>query len=287
MNQFSLKNKIHIKGNQGGAIYLPLCAKPAFVKLINKHEDLLEDCLRHCLATTKADVLVFIADGDVMTEAVMATETASRAQRVVAALSVSIRDKVDAAIGKVNDARIKGVVHWEDVASTERFKTVMGVLENFMAHDVDDSLGAGANFTDGIMRIQHHVKTLVKNLFTQRVEKARAAGCAMTNVFTGKGLSMVPGARYRKWYQHLERACLLELSAIMVGLQHGAQMFTEMRYLTNDPRGMTYIAGCMQNLRQTIAGLSSGPSTVLLKSATEMHGITFMKFKENNSFTCK
>ena len=86
----------------------------------------------------------------------------------------------------------------------------------------------------------------MKNLFTQRVEKAQKSGSNVTNVFTGKkGLELKEGNKYAKSYRHLERACLLEVYMTLVGLEYGNQTFTETRYLTNDPQGMTYIATCL------------------------------------------
>merc|ERR1712080_791494 len=101
---------------------------------MGKHESLLEDYMRHSLTTTDADVLIFIADGDVMGEALMATGGTSRtrAKRVTAEISARIRAKVDVAISKLNDVRIKGVVHSEDVASGSRFRKMLAKLHNFL-----------------------------------------------------------------------------------------------------------------------------------------------------------
>ena len=100
----------------------------------------------------------------------------------------------------------------------------------------------------------------------------------MTNVFTGDGLSMLSGTRYVKRYQHLERACLLELCSIMVGHQHGAQNFTEMAYLNDDPEGMTHIIACLQNIRRAIPTLPAGLVTAGLQAAAaEIHGVTFVQ----------
>ena len=50
-------------------MYIPLCAKPAMLKLFREKPHLLEEAIFQCLATSKAQVthsklIVFIADGD-------------------------------------------------------------------------------------------------------------------------------------------------------------------------------------------------------------------------------
>ena len=52
-------------------MYIPLCAKPAMLKLFREKPQLLEEAVLQCLSTTKAKVIhsklvVFVADGDVM-----------------------------------------------------------------------------------------------------------------------------------------------------------------------------------------------------------------------------
>merc|ERR1719343_1179861 len=125
--------------------------------------------------------------------------------------------------------------------------------------------------------IRFHVRSLVKNLFTQRVTKARSQGQNITNVFAGDGLELVPGARYQKRYKSLERASLMELSSILIGQMHGNQKFTEMSYLTPDPEGMTLISACLQEVRKAIAKLPAGSDAAFLQpAAEEVHGITFV-----------
>ena len=126
------------------------------------------------------------------------------------------------------------------------------------------------------------MKTLVKNLFTQRVQKATEAGHNITNVFTGEGLEIRMGGKYAKRYRHLELACLLELTSILVGFEYGDQVFTEMHYLTNDPKGMTYIAACITAIRDVVAATkdndrSSKTNRPFIEAASVCHGITFIK----------
>lgn len=277
----SLRSQVHLQGH-GGAVYLPLCCKVSFLALLNEHDGLLEEYIRHGLATTDGRrLLIFIADGDVMNEAVMATGTSSaRAQRLTAAVSTQIRAQVDAVVTKIGDARIKGVVHWADVAAGCEFRTTLEKMEGIMYMACEDANSTAA-------AIQRHVKTLIKNLFTQRVNKARAAGSNITNVFTGDGLAMLSGKKYTERYRHLERACLLELCSIMVGLEHCAQKFTQMLYLTPDPQGMTHIAVCLQQVRHAIAKLPVSADAARLKAtAAETHGITFVRITGSALTSC-
>ena len=273
-----LISRIHLHGRNAAGVYLPLCCKPSILMMLNNDGTLLERYICHCLTATTADVLIFIADGDVMNEALLALGTSpARAQRLTASLSTQLRAKVDAVVAKLGDARIKGVVHWADVANNQQFQATLEAMQIIMAMDGgDDDVGAIPPLGPAPALIQHDVKTLVKALFTQRVNKARSAGHSMTNVFTGDGLSMLSGTRYVD--QHLERACLLELCNIMVGQQHGAQNFTEMAYLTDDPEGMTHIIACLQNIRRAIPTLPAGLVTAGLQAAAaEVHGVTFVR----------
>ena len=188
--------------------------------------------------------------------------------------------QVEDALAKVNSPRIQGVAHWQDVASSPRFRQVLASLENIMSCSRPEEEGHQL-----VADVQHHVKTLVKHLFTQRVEKAVKSGNHITNVFTGEGLAIRPGGKYAKRYRHLERACLLELSIILTGLEYGDRVFTEMQYLTNDPQGMTFIAGCLEAVRKA-AGATTIPCTKMpgnniyqpfIKAASVSHGITFIK----------
>lgn len=270
-----LHSKAHLLSKTPGHVFMPLCAKPSVLALLDQYPDLLEETLTHCLETIaeEQNIVIFIADGAVMEEAIKALGTCdSRAHRITAYIADQIKDKVTMALAKIDNPRIKGVMHWEDVASSPHFCQVFANLENIMnSRPQDCKLMAD---------IQHHVKTLVKNLFTQRVEKALKSGNNITNVFTGEGLELRTGGKYTKRYRHLERACLLELSSLLVGLEHGDQVFTEMQYLTNDPQGMTFIAACLETVRQVAAGATnqtvSNINQPLIEAASINHGITFI-----------
>jgi len=266
----TIRSLVHLDGPSGRAEYLPLCAKSSFLALLEKNDGLLEEYIRHALVESNgADIVIFIADGEVMETALraMGKVSAERARIVTAEISKKIRSKADNAIARIGCARVRGVLHWSDVASCPRFQAVFTALEDIM------TTGSFENEA-----IQVDVKTLVKNLFTQRVEKARAAGSALTNVFIGEGLELKPNKRYHKRYNHLERSCLLELSVIISGLTSNiGERFTEMRYLTTDPRGMSFIAECVEHIRRSaVEDLIPTASTIGLKTAAaETHGITF------------
>ena len=194
-------------------------------------------------------------------------------------------------MAKVNSPRIQGVAHWQDVASSPRFRQVLASMENIMNSRPEEG--------ELVADVQQAVKTLVKNLFTQRVEKAVKSGNNITNVFTGEGLEIRAGGKYAKRYRHLERACLLELSIILTGLEYGDRVFTEMQYLTNDPQGMTFIAGCLEAVRKA-AGATTIPCTKrpgnnsyqpFIEASSVSHGITFIKQEASkciiNTFHCK
>ena len=198
-------NRVHLQENKDGHVFVPLCAKPSFLALLDQHPHLLEKTINHCLATTteEQDIIIFIADGAVMEEAFMAMDRPARAQRITSAVASQIKIKVVDALANINNPRIKGVVHWEDVASSTQFQEALTSMEHIMNAKFDTT---EEEEEEGLMvtRVQCHIKTLVKNLFTQRVEKAHKAGTNITNVFTGKGLEIRTGGRYAKRYRHLE-----------------------------------------------------------------------------------
>jgi len=145
-------------------------------------------------------------------------------------------------------------------------------MQTIMDMDLSEPTSASPAKMDGLEQIQFHVKTLVKNLYTQRI-----SGTNLTNIFTSDGLAMLDGAKYLKRYKHLECSCLLELCFIMVGMESGGQTFTEMLYLTNNPQGMTHIAACLQKLRQSLNEAPRADCTAALQAATKAHGITFIR----------
>jgi len=274
-----LVNTIHLPEDKAGQVYIPLCAKPSFLAMLDEHPHLLGDAIRHCLATTteNQDVLIFIADGDVMDEAGMAMDSAARVRRITSSVAAQLKVKVDDALSEIETSRVKDVIHWDKAARSDRFQEALASMESMMRVKFRNEEEEKENWQ--VAQVQHHVKTLVKNLYTQRVQKAQKSGSNVTNVFTGEGLEIRGGNKYTRRYRHLERACLLELCMILVGLESGDQTFTEMRYLTNDPQGMTYIASCLQDLRRvlTASNDASNISKVLFDASSTSHGITFVE----------
>lgn len=272
----SLHNKQHLPENKSSSVFIPLCAKPSFLALLDQYPKLLEETINHTLATTndRQDVLIFIADGAVMEEAFMAMDRPARAHRITSEVANQIQIHVNTALSKIDSPRIKGVVHWDElVTDYSKFQDALHSMESIMKKKEDES-------SEAEIEIQYHIKTLVKSLFTQRVEKARATGNNITNVFTGNGLETRTAGKYIKRYNHLERACLLELCIILVGLEYDNQLFTEMRYLTNDPQGMTFIAQCLEGLRKVFRQQSAAAAAVIdqvLYESTISHGIAFVK----------
>lgn len=169
-NQGSLSSEMHLKG-QEGLVYLPLCAKPSFLELLNQHGGLLEEYICHALDTQEEDILIFIADGEVMEEAIRAIKPSkSQASAVVSAASTSLHAKVNAAMANVASARsthrIKGVVHWHDVEASCQFQAALVEMQTIMDMDLSEPTSASPAKMDGLEQIQFHVKTLVKNLYT-------------------------------------------------------------------------------------------------------------------------
>ena len=79
----------------------------------------------------------------------------------------------------------------------------------------NDDLDHDKDLRIGIQAIQTAVKTLIKNLYTQRARKG-----SVTNIFPGKGLDILEGKKWQDRYDHLEESCLLELSSILGGIEH-------------------------------------------------------------------
>ena len=213
-----------------------------------------------------------------MEEAFKAMDRPARAHRITSEVAERISVHVQKALSKINSKRIKGVVHWDElVTSYEQFQLALRSLETIMKKSEEES-------SEQEQAIQYHIKTLVKDLFTQRVNKARATGNNITNVFTGEGLEIRTAGKYVKRYNHLEMACLLELCIILVGLEYNNQIFTGMRYLTNDPQGMTYIAKCLEGLRQVLREESTTDNNMpeVLRESTISHGITFVEQRQQS-----
>mmetsp|Transcript_38895 Transcript_38895/g.44396 ORF Transcript_38895/g.44396 Transcript_38895/m.44396 type:complete len:142 (-) Transcript_38895:42-467(-) len=109
------------------------------------------------------------------------------------------------------------------------------------------------------------MKTLVKELFIQRIEKASRGGHTITNVFDGDTLELIPGNKYKKRFDALLKSSLLEVSNILVGCEHNGTRFTEMQYMNNDAAGMTKIAMCLLKIRATLSITPMSPFILDLK----------------------
>jgi len=265
----TITSQVHLPGCEGGNVFLPLCAKPSTLKAAQNNPTLVETYIRNALDETDADIVVFIADGAVMHTATMAMgDSLSKAKSTATRISTALRTMVDDALVNIGSTRVKGVMHWSDVEASRGFQAVFSALEEIVVGSHSDE--------EFMKEIQVHVKTLVKNLFTQRVEKCRAQGVPVTNVFSGKGLEILLKKRYIKKYRCLERSCILEISSILAGFELSGQLFTEMRYLTNDPRGMSFIAECVQKIRHTLKSVDAYPA--LKEAAAKTHGITFARW---------
>lgn len=270
-NPVTISSQMHLMGRVGGNVFLPLCAKPSTLKAAQQHPTLIETYIRHALYETDADIVVFIADGSVMHTATMAMgDSLQKAKSTERHVSNALSVMVDDALVAINSTRIKGVMHWSDVEATKGFQKVFSALEEIMGSDSEE---------EAVKEIQVHVKTLVKNLFTQRVEKMKAQGIPVTNPFSGKGLELLQKKRYLKKYRCLERSCILEISSIVAGfeLKQTGELFTEMCYLTNDPRGMSFIAECVQKIRSTMKSAAAYPA--LKEAAAKTHGISFARWQ--------
>ena len=79
----------------------------------------------------------------------------------------------------------------------------------------DETLSHNPDMSCGVQAIQTAIRTLVKNLYTQRASKGN-----FTNIFTGDGLEILEGKKWQVRYNALEEACSLELASILGGLEH-------------------------------------------------------------------
>ena len=91
-----LQSQAHLVSTRPGHVYLPLCAKPSFLAMLDENPALLEKTLIHCLDTVaeEQDILVFIADGAVMEEAFKAMDRPNRAHRITSSVAAQIKAKV-------------------------------------------------------------------------------------------------------------------------------------------------------------------------------------------------
>jgi len=262
-----------------GNMYLPLCCKPKMLTLLKAQPGLLEHTIRSILRTDASDsnLVVFIADGDVMAQAQIATgKTRKSALQKVAHVSLEITEMVQKVIAKIKREspklaqRLAGVVHWKDVAADRLCAVAINSLRRCLR----------SASTDDERMIPTAMKQLVKNLYTQRAQK-----CGLSNIFEEGSLELVSDPKNahknQKRYTALEEACILELGSIMTGFEHGGRRFTEMRYLNTDPRGMSYISAALQEIRFALALMPAKNNDILnLKlSCTETHGLVLLNLR--------
>merc|ERR1719277_344974 len=231
-----------------------------------------------------ARLVVMIADGEVMYQAALATlgrnaleADVAREARKTAETAGGIAELVDLTLGKLRNEsevyarRLAGTVHWDDVVAGPLFQENLSTLEGLMRLTPGAASAGGLDDAaiDGVEQVRVHVKTLIKNLFTQRCAKS-----GVTSPFTGNGLEMRGGAKAERRYGHLERACLLELTCIMTGIESQGELFAEMQYLNQDPQGMTHIAACIEGIRRALAGMPAHPLYAKLQAAAaQRHGL--------------
>ena len=166
--------------------------------LLRKHPRLIEAYIRHCLTTTTAELYIFIADGAVVTEALMSTGAPSpRARRIVAAVSKELRAKVDAAVALLSEPRIKGVVHWGALDPDGLFGSAWAELSAVMTAGFAKGPGLAASVAPAAHQVQRHVKTLIRGLLKQRANVC-ATSCRPPTVFTSGGLTLARGERLLK-----------------------------------------------------------------------------------------
>jgi len=124
----------------------------------------------------------------------------------------------------------------------------------------------------GIQAIQTAVRTLVKNLYTQRASKGN---------FTETFPDILEGEKWQVRYGHLQDACLLELASIMVGLEHQGRVYTEMWYMTPDATGMTFIARSLETIKATLINMPDDRLTTRLRVvAAQTHSLELLKYGE-------
>ena len=84
----------------------------------------------------------------------------------------------------------------------------------------EETLSHNPDLCYGIQAIQTAVRTLVKNLYTQRASNGK-----FTNIFIDDGLEILEGKKWQDRYNALEEACLLEVAAIFGGLEHQGKTY--------------------------------------------------------------
>ena len=197
-------------------MYLPLCCKPVTLKMISSKPYLLERAIRQRLTRgggSNGKLLLFIADGDVMAKAVIAMDNrgsrAMRAYKQVAEISAEIGAFVDLTINKLRAEdeefreQITGWINWSDVAAGPMFQNIHHELQQIMQFSSNEATLSNNDDLDlvsGIQEIQTAVRTLVKNLYTQRASRRNS-----TNIFPGNGLDILEGEKWQLRYDHLSK----------------------------------------------------------------------------------
>ena len=125
-----------------------------------------------------------------MAKAVIAMENGSRAMRAykqVTEISAEIEAFVDPIINKLRAEdkefrdRITGWIKWSDVAAGPMFQNILQELQQIMQFSSNEATLSNNDDLDldsGIQAIQTAVRTLVKNLYTQRASRRNS-----TNIF--------------------------------------------------------------------------------------------------------
>lgn len=284
-NKVKLTQTVCLPSNEKGNVFLLLCANQAVLNLLDQNPTLLEDSIRHSLETTtpEQDIVIFLADGEIQEEFYMSSGnngTPGRARRMTALVSSKMQALIDEALLKIDSDRIKTVLHWDDVASSGTFQQVLADVDRIMNLDLATSDTENSEEMAAYVAIQHHVETLVKSLASLMIQKADKAGATVSHIFKeGEDDSLKEGSRYLKRYNHLKRACILEVVALLVGLEYENELFTEMIFPTSSTQGMALFADCLEGLRKTLASTSSSStsevSNVMREASSSSHGIAF------------
>ena len=285
-NQVKLTKTVWLPSNEKNNVFLLLCANQAVLNLFEQSPSLMEDSLRHSLETTAPhqDIVIFLADGEIQEEFYMSSGnngTPGRAKRMTALVAKKMRALIDDALTKINSDRIKAVVPWDEVASSSNFQQVLADVDRITNTDLTPSEIDSNDDLSTSVEIQNHVKTLVKSLASPMIQIADKKGATVSHIFKeGEDDSLKEGSRYLKRYNHLKRACILEVAALLVGLEYQNDSFTEMIFpaTPGSVMGMSLFAECLEGIRKALASKSSSTSEVspaMQEAASSSHGITF------------
>jgi len=297
-NGFSIDRVPFIAGDgTSNRMFLPLCAKPKTVALFQRRPMLLYRTIVDTLMTETGDLLIFIADGEVMVQAMMMNSSRSKSERKVAAVATLLKAHVERTLYAISRkrpelaARIAGVVDWATVAAAETCASTIEGLRRIMRNPAMEvnppstaALEAGLGETGA--KIWTSIRRLVKNLYTQRT-----AGTSLASVFKGEGLAIKTSEpKLVKRYRALEESCVLELSSILAGFECEGIIYTEMRYLTPDARGMSFIGNSIKEIREALSAHAECPTTnddvaddlrFLKRVASEDHGLMLLQIPKD------